>query len=74
MNQKIKSYQDNTKTRPARLGVVARLYPELTASYLTDALKNIYYRDSKSNDRYKSINALQFEWEVFRLQSEVIQI
>lgn len=59
MNQKIKSYQDNIKTRPARLGVVARLYPELTASYLTDALKNIYYRDSKSNDRYKSINALE---------------
>ncbi len=51
-------------TRPHRLGVVARLYPELTASYLTDTLKNIFYVDSKGENKYRSINALYYEWEV----------
>ena len=35
--------------RPHRLGVVSRLYPELTATFLTEALRNIYYADSKNN-------------------------
>lgn len=62
-----RTYEDFYKflgTRPARLGVVARLYPELTASYLTDALRNIFYQDSKSDSRYRSIDAMYFEWEV----------
>lgn len=50
--------------RPQRLGVVASLYPELTASYLTDALRNVFYRDNKGGDKYKSIDSLVFEWEV----------
>ena len=33
--------------RPHRLGVVSRLYPELTATFLTEALRNVYYGDSK---------------------------
>ena len=35
--------------RPHRLGVVSRLYPELTATFLTEALRNIWYGDSKPN-------------------------
>ena len=50
--------------RPHRLGVVSRLYPELTASYLTEALKNIIYNDSKSSNKYQNINSMAFEWEV----------
>lgn len=48
--------------RPQRLGVVASLYPELTASYLTDALRNVFYRDNKGGDKYKSIDSLVFEY------------
>lgn len=51
-------------SRPARLGVVARLYENLTASYLTESLKNIFYRDRKSSDKFKSLDSMYFEWEV----------
>ena len=46
-----RTYEDFNKflgTKPTRLGVVSRLYPELTASYLTESLRNIFYMDSKS--------------------------
>lgn len=49
--------------RPARLGVVSRLYEELTASYLTESLKNVFYRDSKT-DKFRSIDAMYFDWEI----------
>ena len=61
-----KTYEDFYKflgTRPTRLGVVARLYPELTASYLTESLRNIFYMGQKT-EKYKSIDSMYFEWEV----------
>lgn len=60
-------YEDFYKflgTKPYKLGIVSRLYPDLTASYLTESLKNIFYQDKKSNNRYQSIDAMYFEWEV----------
>lgn len=51
-------------TRPAKLGVVSRLYPELTASYLTESLRNIFYQDVKSGNRYQSIDSMYFYKEV----------
>ena len=62
-----RTYEDFYKflgTRPHKLGIVSRLYPDLTASYLTESLKNIIYRDIKSKDRYQSIDSMYFEWEV----------
>lgn len=62
-----RTYEDFYKflgTRPAKLGVVSRLYPELTASYLTESLRNIFYQDVKSGNRYQSIDSMYFEWEV----------
>lgn len=62
-----RTYEDFYKflgTKPHRLGIVSRLYPDLTASYLTESLRNIIYRDAKSKDRYQSIDSLYFEWEV----------
>lgn len=50
--------------RPARLGVVSRLYEDLTASYLTESLRNIFYRDKKSSDKYRSLDSMYFDWEV----------
>ena len=46
--------------RPHRLGVVSRLYPELTATFLTEALRNIYYADSKPN-KFQSTDSTYFE-------------
>lgn len=51
-------------TKPVRLGLVARLYPELTAQYLTDSLMNVFYMDRKSNNKFRSIDSMYFEWEV----------
>ena len=41
-----------------------RTYTNLTASYLTESLRNIFYMDSKSNSKYRSIDSMYFEWEV----------
>jgi len=41
-----RTYEDFYKflgTKPYKLGVVSRLYPELTATYLTESLRNIFY-------------------------------
>ncbi len=62
-----RSYEDFYKflgSRPARLGIVSRLYPELTASYLTESLRNIFYQDSKSGNKYRSIDSMYFEYEI----------
>jgi hypothetical protein len=62
-----KTYEDFYKflgQRPHRLGVVSRLYPENTATYLTETLKNIYYNDTKSANKFQAIDSMVFEWEV----------
>lgn len=62
-----RTYEDFYKflgTKPHKLGLVSRLYPDLTASYLTESLKNIFYQDTKKQNRYQSIDAMYFEWEV----------
>lgn len=62
-----RTYEDFYKflgTRPERLGIVSSMYPELTASYLTEALRNVFYRDLKKADKFQSIDSMMFEWEV----------
>lgn len=62
-----RTYEDFYKflgSKPHKLGVVSRLYPHLTASYLTESLRNIFYQDTKSSNKYQSIDSLYFEWEV----------
>ena len=62
-----RTYEDFYKflgSKPYKLGIVSRLYPELTASYLTESLKNIFYQNTKSPDKYHSIDSCYFEWEV----------
>lgn len=56
-----RTYEDFYKflgTKPTKLGVVSRLYPELTASYLTESLRNIFYQDVKSGNKYQSIDSM----------------
>ena len=63
-----RTYEDFYKylgVKPTRLGVVSRMYEDLTASFLTESLKNIFYQDAKgSGNKYQSVNALQFDWEI----------
>ena len=40
------------------------MYEDLTASFLTDSLRNVFYRDAKgSGNKYQSINSLMFDWD-----------
>lgn len=62
-----RTYEDFYKflgTRPHRLGVMSRLYPENTVTYLTESLKNIFYNDRKGANRFQSVDSMMFEWEV----------
>ena len=61
-----KTYEDFAKflgAKPHRLGIVSRMHPELTASYLTESLFNIY-TNTKSPSKFQQIDALLFEWEL----------
>ena len=63
-----RTYEDFYKylgQKPARLGVVSRMYDDLTASFLTESLKNIFYQDAKgSGNKYQSLNALQYDFDI----------
>ena len=62
-----RTYEDFSKflgERPHRLGVVSRLYPELTATFLTESLRNIFYGDTKKASGFQNIDSTYFEWEV----------
>ena len=61
-----RTYEDFYKflgTRPHKLGVVSRLYPENTATYLTESLRNIFYKD-KDVDKFNISTSMMFEWDV----------
>ena len=61
-----KTYEDFAKflgAAPHRLGIVSRMYPDLTASYLTESLMNIYV-NKQSASKFQSINAFVYEWEL----------
>ncbi len=41
------------------------MYEDLTASFLTESLKNIFYQDAKgSGNKYQSLNAFQYDWDI----------
>lgn len=62
-----KTYEDFAKFLGAgshRLGIMSRMYPDLTASYLTESLLNIYTNDNKSGNKFQGINSLVIEWDL----------
>ena len=62
-----RTYEDFYKflgVRPHKLGVVSRLYPENTATYLTESLKNVFYNDRKGANKFQSVDSMMFEWEI----------
>lgn len=53
-----RTYEDFYKflgIKPQALGVVSKLYEENTATYVTEAMRNIVYRDIKAPDKYMSL-------------------
>ncbi len=61
-----KTVEDFSKflgAKPHRLGIVSKMYEDLTASYLTESLMNIYTNQSKPS-KFQNIDALVFEWEL----------
>lgn len=64
-NYRIKSLQDNNNSeKPHRLGVLSRLYPQLTATFLTEGLRNIFYGDTKKSNGFQSVDSTYFEWQI----------
>ena len=63
-----RTYEDFYKylgVKPQRLGIVSKMYPDLTASFLTDSLRNVFYTDAKgSGNKYQSLNAFQYDYEI----------
>lgn len=45
------------------MGVMARMYTSNTATFLTEALNNVYY-NSKTINKFQPINSLMVEWEI----------
>jgi hypothetical protein len=45
------------------MGVMARMYTSNTATFLTEALMNIYYNQKTAN-KFQPINSLMIEWEI----------
>ena len=61
-----KTYEDWSKylgTKPHRLGVVARMYTDNTLNFITDGLRNIFYKDEKV-DQFQISTSMMFEWQV----------
>lgn len=61
-----RTYEDFYKflgTRPKMMGVMARMYTSNTATFLTEALMNVYYNQKTAN-KFQPINSLLIEWEI----------
>lgn len=62
-----RTYEDFSKflgERPHRFGLVSRLYPNYTATFLTESLRNVFYGDNKKAKGFQSVDSTYFEWDV----------
>lgn len=50
--------------QPARLGIVSRMNPDYTITFLTEGLGNIMYNEEKLGNKFQAINSMAFEWAV----------
>lgn len=70
-----RTYEDFYKylgDKPTQLGIVSRMYPRNTASYITESLRNMFYLDSKgSKNKYQNVNSLMYEWEIEFLSPKI---
>lgn len=40
------------------------MYENLTATFLTDSLKNVFYQKAGGGSKYQSLNAFVYDWEI----------
>lgn len=62
-----RTYEDFYKFlghKPARLGMVSSLYEQYTATYLTEALMNIYTLDKNGKNKFQNLNSFEVEWDL----------
>lgn len=50
--------------KPHRFGLVSRLYPQYTATFLTESLRNVFIGDNKKAKGFQSLDSTYFEWDV----------
>ena len=50
--------------KPHKLGLVATMYPDLSITVLTDALRNIYYNPKGSSANFQPLNAMAVQWDI----------
>lgn len=60
---KLNAYAITKLEKPHRMGVIARMHPENTLSYLTDGLRNIFYNDEKAS-KYQVSDSMVIEWQI----------
>lgn len=58
--------------RAENMGILAKLYPNRTASYFTEQFGNVIYNGSKGSNKYQNLNTLAFSWEV--QMNEIVRI
>lgn len=49
---------------PARLGIVSSLYPQYTATHLTESLFNTYTLEKGRKNAFQSIDSFMVEWDI----------
>lgn len=59
--------------KPTRLGIVAKLYDQYTATHLTEALMNTYTKEGKKGG-FQSINSFVIEWNIEVNKIKKVQI
>lgn len=62
-----RTYEDFYKyisLHPHNLGVVSRMYTDLTAPLLTEALGNIFYREAGKKPQYQNADVMMFQWTI----------
>ena len=61
-----RTYEDFYKllgARPKMMGVMARMFQNNTATFITEGLMNIFYNQKTAN-KFQPINSLMVEWEI----------
>ena len=59
----VEDFDNYLGQKPHRVGVVARMYPGNTLTFLTDGLRNVFYKDEKI-DQFNLSSSMVVEWAV----------
>ena len=60
--------------KPARFGVVSRMFPENTTTYITEALGNVFELGDGKKNKFQSVNSFYYEWEIETTEIKRIEI